>query len=270
MSDEEIMKQFQEAMREEELKKEAPGNVAPYKATRNLNTQIGNPSVDLNNTMDVNIQNNNESFSQQTSPKVNDVKPFSVNPMDSNMETTIPNNNFDINSSSNISNSISEVNNDVNTNIDSNNNIDLNTSFINKNEPIIENSEPIVTPMKVNNIDNNGDEYSASSNLNVAISSPELNMDNAMDLNIENNSMNIDMVDGNEEYVPEEENNYYPGNTSNRVFISDTARRKKKKTIKINSETKTMLIIVIFLFAFITFLPRIYDFFRLIRSHLVG
>ena len=33
------------------------GTVRPYKATSNLNTAIGNPSVNINDTMNVNIQN---------------------------------------------------------------------------------------------------------------------------------------------------------------------------------------------------------------------
>lgn len=33
------------------------GNIKPYKATGNLNTAIGNPSVNINDTMNVNIQN---------------------------------------------------------------------------------------------------------------------------------------------------------------------------------------------------------------------
>ena len=32
-------------------------NVGPYKATGNLNTVISNPSANINNTMEVNIQN---------------------------------------------------------------------------------------------------------------------------------------------------------------------------------------------------------------------
>ena len=33
------------------------GNIKPYKATHNLNTAIGNPSVNINDAMNVNIQN---------------------------------------------------------------------------------------------------------------------------------------------------------------------------------------------------------------------
>ena len=29
----------------------------PYRASRNLNTSIGNPNIDVNNTMNINIQN---------------------------------------------------------------------------------------------------------------------------------------------------------------------------------------------------------------------
>lgn len=39
---------------ENELNKD---NVSPYKASRNLNTAIGNPSVNINDTMNINIQN---------------------------------------------------------------------------------------------------------------------------------------------------------------------------------------------------------------------
>lgn len=37
------------------------GNVSPYKASGNLNTAIGNPSVDINDTMNINIQSMNTS-----------------------------------------------------------------------------------------------------------------------------------------------------------------------------------------------------------------
>lgn len=293
MSEEEIMRQFNEAMREEELKKEAPENVAPYRATRNLNTQIGNPNMEFNNTMDVNIENNLGSFSERVSPQDSDIKAFSIDPMNSNIENNIMDNNIESNNViesninnqkvENIDNKFNEAPIEVSNNNDNiilDNNVPNN--FVNNTfkEVPVELNNNIENIEETTNINNNlvelnenndtSEEYNATTNLNVAIGNPEFNMDNAMDLNIENSNMNIDVNEGNEEYVPEEENLYYPGNTSNRVFISDTARRKKKKTIKINGETKVMLIIVIFLFVFISFLPKIYDFFRLIWFYFFG
>ena len=292
MSEEEIMRQFNEAMREEELKKEAPESVAPYRATRNLNTQIGNPNMEFNNTMDVNIENNPGSFSQSISPQDSDIKAFSIDPMNSNIENNIMNNNIETNNviGNNINNQevenidnnfeeapIEEINN--NDNIILNNNVSnnfVNNTFEEAPIELNNNLENIVETTNINNnlvelTENNANEdYNASSNLNVSIGKPEFNMDNAMDLNIDNNTLNDTLVEDNQEYVPAEENLYYPGNNSNRVFISDTARRKKKKTIKINGETKVMLMIVIFLFVFISFLPKIYDFFRLIWLYFFG
>jgi len=47
------------------------GNVRPYKATANLNTAIANPSINVNDTMDVNIQNYKEN-----NPNINNVQSY--------------------------------------------------------------------------------------------------------------------------------------------------------------------------------------------------
>ncbi len=52
MDDEEIMRRFNESL--EEKPKEP---VAPYRATTNMNTMISNPSMNVNNPMNINIQN---------------------------------------------------------------------------------------------------------------------------------------------------------------------------------------------------------------------
>ena len=56
------------------------GNVTPYRASGNLNTMIANPSINVNDTMNVNIQNmatnsgtmsNNQSYGVSNSPLYN-------------------------------------------------------------------------------------------------------------------------------------------------------------------------------------------------------
>lgn len=52
MDDKEIMKQFEDSFNNTETN--AP--VTPYRATRNMNTEISNPSMNVNNNMNVNIK----------------------------------------------------------------------------------------------------------------------------------------------------------------------------------------------------------------------
>ena len=55
-------------------------NVSPYKATGNLNTTISNPSANINDTMNVNIEN--ASLNMQTN---------SINPTNNNVQNNIIN-----------------------------------------------------------------------------------------------------------------------------------------------------------------------------------
>ena len=52
MDDKEIMKQFEDSFNNTETN--AP--VTPYRATRNMNTEISIPSMNVNNNMNVNIK----------------------------------------------------------------------------------------------------------------------------------------------------------------------------------------------------------------------
>ena len=88
------------------------GMPSPYKASRNLNTAIGNPSVNINDTMNINIQNmatNSIPVNNQTpiEAQVTDVKA----PINKVENTYNPNVN-------NLNNSLNNINiqNDINQN----------------------------------------------------------------------------------------------------------------------------------------------------------
>lgn len=73
MNDEEIMKRFNATLAEDN--KQTP--VTPYHATGNLNTAIGNPNINVNDPMNVNIQNGglNTNNTSSAVPPVDLLKP---------------------------------------------------------------------------------------------------------------------------------------------------------------------------------------------------
>lgn len=75
MNDEEIMKRFNASLAEDN--KQTP--VTPYHATGNLNTAIGNPNINVNDPMNVNIQNGGLNTNNTSSivPPVDLLKPES-------------------------------------------------------------------------------------------------------------------------------------------------------------------------------------------------
>ena len=75
MNDEEIMKRFNASLAEDN--KQTP--VTPYHATGNLNTAIGNPNINVNDPMNVNIQNGglNTNNTSSAVPPVDLLKPES-------------------------------------------------------------------------------------------------------------------------------------------------------------------------------------------------
>ena len=75
MNDEEIMKRFNATLAEDN--KQTP--VTPYHATGNLNTAIGNPNINVNDPMNVNIQNGglNTNNTSSAVPPVDLLKPES-------------------------------------------------------------------------------------------------------------------------------------------------------------------------------------------------
>lgn len=128
MNDEEIMKRFNASLAEDN--KQTP--VAPYHATSNLNTAIGNPNINVNDPMNVNIQNGslNQNNLNQTIPPVDLLKPesqFSGNSAVQNIagqvsETQNPTSNTSINNvtnlnqSSNFSNTSNQISQQPNLN----------------------------------------------------------------------------------------------------------------------------------------------------------
>jgi len=81
-------------------------NIAPYRATQNLNTAIANPTVNINDTMGVNIQNVSTNRPKESPPAE---------------ETHLPNNNINVNTIPNmnanqnvlVQNSSNNINNNV-------------------------------------------------------------------------------------------------------------------------------------------------------------
>ena len=71
-------------------------NVAPYKASGNLNTMLSNPSANINNTMNVNIQNVNEPVNNQ-----NNNSSQNVSVQNSNVNTVNTSNNTNVNNNAN-------------------------------------------------------------------------------------------------------------------------------------------------------------------------
>ena len=122
------------------------GSITPYKASGNLNTAIGNPTVNINDTMDVNIQS-----------------------MATNTVST-----------SYINNNQSPVNNTsipVNNNLNSNNNIN---TLTNSNINSIQNNETNnnVTTNSIHNVSNISNQYIQDEQRNNNINKTYVSIDN--------------------------------------------------------------------------------------------
>lgn len=159
-------------------------NVQRYQASStNLNTVISNPTVNINDTMNMNIQN-----------------------MSSNQG----------------------INNTANGNVNSM----INPSVTAPNIPV--NSGPEPTNKYINtNINNNNNNNTVNSNINI-------NNNNVNTINTSNMS------------------NVAP--SINRTYVTNEVKPKKKTaSIKMGSEFKTALLIVVILLIFILFLPIISD-----------
>ena len=66
----------------------------PYRASRNLNTSIGNPNIDVNNTMNINIQNISTNYKDNQNDNTSDLqsKQVEVNKIENNvLENNISN-----------------------------------------------------------------------------------------------------------------------------------------------------------------------------------
>lgn len=197
----------------------------PYRATRNLNTEIENPQININSAVGVNIQDIPETNIQN-----NDTidKYFDVNLNHPNQQPT-PNNDFQ---NSNSYNNTNFNNRDFN-NLEQNN-FNNNNTFINQDikEQYESSQKTFINPnLANNNIDYNND-YEES-----------------------NYSSN------NEEYVP----------TNNTTHYQPTMQEKhKKESLKMPSELKVTIFIVLLLLLFISVMPYIFDFFKTIELTLFG
>lgn len=109
------------------------GNVTPYKASGNLNAAIGNPQVNINDTMNVNIQNMATNVATTSSVQNNNPNftPNNVIPAANN--NVVPNNNIPNNNvvTHNIQNGTGN-NNQYTQNIQPAQMSNPNTSYVNK------------------------------------------------------------------------------------------------------------------------------------------
>ena len=105
----------------------------PYKASKNLNTSIGNPSVDINNTMNINIQN--VSTSEKKPQEVSNSVEVQNNVVENNKEKNAS-------ESSQKNNTISKTSNPYTLNV---------SPKENSNEKNIKNEEHVYVPKEENN-----------------------------------------------------------------------------------------------------------------------
>lgn len=133
------------------------GNVRPYKATANLNTAIANPSINVNDTMDINIQNYKTYNPSVNAMPVNNINP-QINSSNNNLyETNIkPNETVNKNiqniTNNNINNNVS--NNNTNT-IPSNSGHTSQNAVVNTNNVnMSQNNNPKTEPMPNTNPNN--------------------------------------------------------------------------------------------------------------------
>ena len=163
-------------------------NVQRYQASStNLNTVISNPTVNINDTMNMNIQNmsSNQGINNTANSNVNSM----INP-----SVTAPN--IPVNSGPEPTNKY------INTNINNNNNNNNNNNTVNSN------------------------------------------------ININNNNVNTINTSNMSNVAP----------SINRTYVTNEVKPKKKTaSIKMGSEFKTALLIVVILLIFILFLPIISD-----------
>ncbi len=104
-------------------------NIKPYKATGNLNTAIGNPSVNINDTMNINIQNMSTNTVNTTSSQ-NNQNSMPLSSLQMPMNNGIP-----VNNSVSLNNNISTNNiatNITNTPVSSQPVNNQNNSFVKK------------------------------------------------------------------------------------------------------------------------------------------
>lgn len=88
---------------ENEIKNE---NIAPYRATQNLNTRIANPTANINDTMGVNIQSVSTEVTKPKPPEVVREVPFNnanIN-INTNQNTILQNNQGNIQNNTEINN----------------------------------------------------------------------------------------------------------------------------------------------------------------------
>ena len=122
-------------------------NVMPYKASGNLNTAINNPSVNINNTMDVNIKNMTTNNREYNISNVN----VNSNPVNNNIDSVSVSSD-QVNTNVATNNNI--VNNSTNNQINNKNNSSNNKSFVSRTYVTTDNR-----PKKKNKQINLGSEF---------------------------------------------------------------------------------------------------------------
>lgn len=216
-------------------------NNEQYRATSNLNTAIENPELNINNTMGVNIQNDNQELDDTNSS--NNIENTSFNDNQLYQSNMVPN----------------EDNNQLyQSNIESNgsgNGLDLNTnSSLEDNDNGVYKSN--ILSDYVN--DNNSNHYDVTS----IESNRVMNGNDDGYLEKKNADGNV----GTNSFVPDT-SNYIPNNE----YVTDNGEEKYEPVMENNKKTgkftvsrdfKVILFIIFILVIFILLMPYIYDFFK--------
>lgn len=214
---------------------------APYRATKNLNTVIGNPDININSAMTSNILDSETSLNNQS----NQTNLFVDSEISSFSSDTFNNDQLDSNQT---------LNNNVVANIDNNISNDNFDSFKFQEKEVVSEQSNL-------NVDMQND---LSSNL----TNKFIQADNNFSSNFSSNNevFNGDGVDGassvNSSYV---QNTNVRNNSSisyENVYKSEKKKEVNTGSISIPQEFKTAIFVVLILLVVISCFEPIYDFFR--------
>ena len=230
-------------------------NGGQYRATSNLNTAIENPELNINNTMGVNIQNDNQESDNNNLDSMENSS-FDDNQLyQSNMVSNEDNNQlYQSNVVSGESDSEINQSNNITSN-ESSNGVDLNTnaSFEDNDNKIYKSN---ILSDYVN--DNNSNSYDASSieNNRVMTGNDDVSLEKK---NLDGNEGTNTFVPDTSSYVP---NGEYAADNSNEKYEPVMENNKKTVKIAVPRDFKIILFIIFILVIFVLLMPYIYDFFR--------
>ena len=123
-------------------------------------------------------------------------------------------------------------------------------------------------------------QYRATSNLNVALESPDINISGTTDVNMQDANTDVNMAssynyqnelsnhDGS--FIQETQQQVSVSNTPEYTPVLEKKEKNKKGKIEVSNELKSVNITTLFLIIVITFFPYIYDFFGKIKSMILN